>query len=104
MLRAPLGIRDLSAIANILAPVAHKWYLLGTCLPGLDHSEVKEIEEQRLIPKRALVSVIERWLNTAHRTVTWEDILDVLKEPLLNEKHLSEKIEKEICSQSLICK
>ena len=103
MLRAPLGLRDLSTIGNNLAPIACNWELFGTCLPGLDYSEVKEIKEQRLTPKEALVAVIERWLNTAQRKVTWQDILDTLRMPLLKEKRLSEDIEKKVCSQSL-CK
>lgn len=100
-LLTPLNVdRDLKLIINELAPVAHNWDVLGTCLPGLKYSEVKEIKKKQLEPKNALLSVIERWLATADRTVTWNDILDALREPILSENHLAEQIKEKICSQT----
>ena len=100
----PLTLQDdLSVIVNELAPVASKWELLGACLPGLNFFEVKEIKEQHLEPKKALLSVIERWLSTTCRTVTWEDIFEALRKPIVQEIRLVEQIKEKICSQSSEC-
>ena len=90
--------RDVCIIANELSSVAHNWQLIGTCL-GVDQSEIKEMEEQRLLPKKALVELITKWLST-NRRVTWNDILTALRMPLLKEECLANEIKKKVLSRT----
>lgn len=69
--------------------------IFGVCL-GVDHSELKEIESQHLLPKQALLEVITRWLDTADHAVTWDDILTALRLPALKEEQLAQQIEDNI--------
>ena len=82
-----------------MADVASKWVLIGTGL-GVQESEIGEIEEQRLSPKQALRKVILRWLDTTDHTVTWANIVAVLRERTLNEKRLAQQIEDDINNRS----
>ena len=94
----PLAKRDVRDIANELSSVAYNWPVVGTCL-GVDDSEIKEIETQRLLPKRALIELITRWLSTYHN-VTWNDIVRALRMPLLKEESLAKKIEEKALSRT----
>lgn len=98
----PLDKRQLSTIVNELAPIACNWELLGTCLPHLDRSEVKEIKAQHHPPKLSLLNLIDRWLDVLPCSVCWNDILGTLREPLLNEESLANRIENKVCT--LACK
>ena len=84
-----------------MADVASKWVvvLIGTCL-GVQQSEIDEIEEQCLSPKQALRKVILRWLDTTDHTVTWANIVAVLRERTLNEVRLAQQIEDDINNRS----
>ena len=47
--------------------------------------------------------LISRWLDTASRTVTWADVVEALRQPLLNEKRVAQQIEDDISSRSSEC-
>ena len=101
-IQATLGSHDLHAIANALAPVAHKWMLVGTCL-DVNQPDLKEIEgRQHILAKQSLLEVISRWLDTNH-SVCWNDILKALREPLLDEQRLAKEIEEHVLSQKSLC-
>lgn len=82
-----------------MAGVASKWELVGTCL-GVEQSEIDEIEKQGLPPKQALLKLLSRWLDTTNHTVTWADIVDVLRQPILKEERIAQQIEDGICNRS----
>ena len=92
ILHTPLGKRDKRDIINALAPVASYWELLGICL-DVDTSVIKEIEKLKYSPKLALFELITRWLETTDRTVTWNDIVNALRMPILDQKSLAKEIE-----------
>ena len=95
----PLGKHDLAAIVNELAEVASRWVLIGTCL-GVHQSEIDEIEGLHLSPKEALLKVISRWLDSAQpHPQSWKDVTDALRQPVLREERVAEKIEYNLCSR-----
>ena len=98
-LNAALGKHDLSAILNQLASLASKWQLIGTCL-DVEESEIDEIEKHNLSPKEALRKLLSRWLDTTNHTVTWADIVDALRLPILKEERVAQQIEHDVRNQS----
>ena len=82
-----------------MASVASKWQLIGTCLE-VEQSEIDEIEKRNLSPKEALCKLLSRWLDTTNHTVTWADIVDVLRQPILDEKRVAQQIEDDIGNRS----
>ena len=81
-----------------MASVASKWILIGTCL-GVEQSEIDEIERLSLPPKEALLKLISKWLDTTNHTVTWADIIDALRQPVLKEERVAQQIEDNISNR-----
>ena len=91
-----LGDGDAVTIASELVDVASKWELLATCLK-LSSSDIANINtkyggEVNL----ALIKVISRWIAT-NQQLTWSDLVQALREPILNEEWCATKIEKKFC-------
>ena len=82
-----------------MADVATEWVLLGTCL-GVPQADIKEIEQLHLPAKQALLKLISRWLDTTDHTVTWADIVDALRKPLLKEERVAQRIEDDVSNRS----
>lgn len=79
--------------------MASRWELVGTCL-GVEQSEIDEIEKLGLPAKQALLKLLSRWLDTTNRTVTWADIVDALRKPILKEERVAQQIEDDISNRS----
>lgn len=87
-----LGDGDILTIANELSPVAPRWELLAMCLK-LSASDIENIRiKYGGDVSLALSAVISRAIATHHQ-LTWPDLIQALREPILNEECCASRIE-----------
>ena len=87
-----LGEGDVLTIANELSPVAPRWELLAMCLK-LSASDIENIRTKYGGDVNlALSAVISRAIATHHQ-LTWSDLVQALREQILNEQCCASRIE-----------
>ncbi len=95
-----LGDGDIVTIANELLDVAPRWELLARCLK-LSTSDIANIKTKYGDDVNlALSEVISRWIAT-NRQLTWFDLVQALRQPILNEEWCASQIEKKFCVHKL---
>jgi hypothetical protein len=83
-------------IANELLDVAPRWELLARCLK-LSTSDIANIKTKYgENVNLALSEVISRWIAT-NRQLTWSDLVQALREPILNDERCASQIEEKFC-------
>lgn len=93
---ASLGDGDVLTIANELLDVAPRWELLARCL-NLSKSDITNIKTRYGEDvNQALVEVISRWIAT-NSQLTWPDLVQALRQPILNEEWRASQIEDKFC-------
>lgn len=98
-----LGDGDVLTIANELLDVAPRWELLARCLK-LSASDVANIRTKYGGDVNlALSEVISRAIATNHQ-LTWSDLVQALREPILNEECCASQIEKKFVHKLTPCK
>ena len=96
VISSALGRDDVLTIANNLLPVAPRWELLANCLK-LSTSDIANIGTKHGGEvNQALFQVISRWIATNVR-VTWSDLVEALRQPILDETWCATQIEEKFC-------
>ncbi|XP_064401306.1 uncharacterized protein LOC135347306 isoform X3 [Halichondria panicea] len=89
-----LTIDDLRSVNNKLIKAAGKWKALGIAL-GLDHSTLNDIEDDYHKNKDCLCEMLAARLNKTDPLITYSDICQSLREPIVRQDAIAKAIEEE---------
>lgn len=83
---------DAKEVLEELLDTRNQSCLLGVAL-GLQHAEVESIEKDHPDPRYRLLHVITTFLKGVEPRPTWRVIVDALKNPIVNQPALAQKVE-----------
>ena len=88
---------DFCDIYHILYDARVKWRIFGIIF-GVKLTDLKDIEDRYKDNDRRLEEVIQRWLKDRSQTHTWGSLVMVLRDKLIDEGDLADKIEEKLKS------
>ena len=85
---------------SLLYTVSEMWYDIGFSLQvrGSDLEDLKQSDDDNLTK---LKKVIDIWKDTKSSSVTWEKIITVMEDPVIDKKEIADRIRKELKSSKL---
>ena len=96
-----LTIDDLRSVNNKLIKAAGKWKALGIAL-GLDHSTLNDIEDDYHKNKDCLCEMLAARLNKTDPLITYSDICQSLREPIVRQDAIAKAIEEEFTGVNIV--
>ena len=90
-----LTLNDLKALFEDLYEVCDKPKILGTLL-NLPERTLNEIFAKNSHPDDCLLDILSTFVEEEEQRPTWRIVLDALRNPLINNPRLAERIEKRL--------
>ena len=83
-----------------MADIAFKWYIIGECL-GIQYTHLATLQIQTSGDIDKLAEVLQLWMDTMPKPVTWNTILQTIESPPIESKSTVMKIEEFLKCESL---
>ena len=75
-----------------MSSIAFKWYIIGECL-GLQYTYLASLQSKTLSDIDKLAEVLQLWIDTMSKPVTWNTILQTIEKPPIESKFTVMKME-----------
>ena len=79
-------------LLQLMAGIAFKWYIIGECL-GIQYTHLATLQIQTSGDIDKLAEVLQLWMDTMPKPVTWNTILQTIEGPPIESKSTVMKIE-----------
>ena len=90
-------------LLQLMSGIASKWYIIGEVL-GIKYTYLASLQNKISRDIDKLAEVLQLWMDTMPKPVTWNTILQVMESPLIESKIIVMEMEKFLkceCSYSL---
>ena len=86
---------DIHQLYNILCEndCSHKWEEIGIALK-LPHGKIVSLRNSQLSDEMKLYNVLQLWMEQMSTPCTWENIINVIKGPIVNKISVANQISK----------
>lgn len=96
MLSLPTGKRpELHYLVRLLACVSSKWDLVGGQL-GVDENFISGLRISENSNETKLTDILQRWMEMKPTPVTWENVIEVVRGPVVKEPEVAKDIRKSL--------
>ena len=75
-----------------MARIAFQWYIIGECL-GIQYTHLASLQSKTSRDIDKLAEVLQIWMDTMPKAVTWNTILQIIESPPIESKSTIMKIE-----------
>ena len=79
-------------LLQLMAGIAFKWYIIGECL-GIEYTHLATLQIKTSGDIDKLAEVLQLWMDTMPKPVTWNTILQTIESPPVESKYTVMKIE-----------
>ena len=75
-----------------MSGIAFQWYIIGECL-GIQYTHLASLQSKTLRDIDKLAKVLQLWMDTMPKPVTWNTILQTIESPPIENKVIVMEIE-----------
>ena len=81
-----------SDLLQLMSSIAFKWYIIGECL-GIQYTYLASLQSKTSSDVEKLSEVLQIWMDTMSKPVTWNTILQTIESPPIESKFTMMKME-----------
>ena len=82
-----------SDLLQLMSDIEFRWYIIGECL-GIQYTLLASLQSKTSSNIEKLGEVLQIWMETMPKPVTWNTILEVLENPPIESKFILMEMEK----------
>ena len=87
-------------LLKLMSGIAFQWYIIGECL-GIQYTHLVSLQSKTSKDIDKLAEVLQIWMDTMPKPVTWNTILEIIESPPIESKFTVMEMEKFIRCECL---
>ena len=80
-------------LLKLMSGIAFQWYIIGECL-GIQYKHLASLKSKTSRDIDKLAEVLQIWMDTMPKPVTWKTILEIIESPPIESKFTVMEMEK----------